>query len=784
MVQPRSQTPAIADISSFKKQLSNIIAREMMQRPTAFKGSSAKNPDLDASGPGETMDTKKVVISPGIENGSRTVLTLFGGGGSSYHPKQLFSSLQEPAAKTSSASQTQKEDVAKSDVLEQSSIASLPPLRENALPNGITTTRIIPVHSAESRGEKQRVPTLGELFAPPPTLPPMNPPRQSRHTATRSSSVNWFNPAEASAPTRPSRRDSYTNQPLSTGQWLTYSVAPSPTQLSSPEAKRKQRDRALSIGESQSSVPQELVAAHQQAKEEALFRSAYSNFAPSKDDSAALVPEELKNRLWWAKFGHAKYLDSLGSLAPDTHSGLFRNSSDPPDAEIDEDQMFKEAVDAWTPAEIPLEFKATADTSNSKDNSDKDVDELLTEISELLETLNSYQRVRNLSLATNARTTAGQNPQLTAMSGSPTSPTSAEFDVYSILKTQLTLIVASLPPYAVAKLNGEQMAQLNISTRIQVESRDYKGTMEEDELATKARQAALNVATSSGVRIPNSTISMSGRGNSYQQPAVNPVQRGGYASHSGASRPSAPSASYPSQQYSSRLSTSNQYGATNSQQAYQSPRPPSAGSARPPYSTSQYGQSTPQTQASNGNRHYSTQNGYSYNQPAAPPAPMTGSQYQRPSQPGYQQRAQNSQNFSYGTLSAGRSASPQNLSTNYTAPTVRNSYNAQQFRQNQAQPSYSSYRPPSQSGPNGGPGSTPVQSTPGTIGEQLSLTVAEQAEVMLRQKQQLAEQMRQQNSTRQGSGTPQPNGQVNGQLGGQSNGTPTPQANGVTAGSG
>ena len=116
---------------------------------------------------------------------------------------------------------------------------------------------------------------------------------------------------------------------------------------------------------------------------------------------------------------------------------------------------------------------------------DKEVDEILEEISELLETLNSYQRIRNLSL--NPLPRSGS----TSSVADPAKPSEAEVATYNTLKAQLTLMIAMLPPYAVAKLNSDQLAELNISTKIQVLTDNYKGVMEEDEAAARAKVAEL-----------------------------------------------------------------------------------------------------------------------------------------------------------------------------------------------------------------------------------------------------------------------------------------------------
>ena len=756
-----------------------MLRKEMFRKPenidaAAYEALSSLDQGLE-----EASETQKLETSASADGIGRTVLTLFG----SAHPvpqaKQMFSSLQKPRTISPSKASQTADNTTDVDVTTGATSTYFPTLREAALPNGISTTKVVPTHILDKNNKKSKVATLGELFAPPSSIAPLNPPRQSRHTATRSQSVNWYSQAEPAIPARSRSRYHYANEHLPTGQWLTYNVATPATQSASPEAKRKQRDRALSLSEAKSTPPQEIVEAqeqalqqakkvHQQAKDEALFKSAYSNFAPDHDDAAAVLPEQVKNKFWWNRVCEQQF---------STFNDEVLEEDEPEDVEdVDEETLFREAVESWTPEELPPELKVPVATANDQQGLDRDVEEILRDISELLETLNSYQRVRNLSLATNARTSAGQNPQLTAMSGSPSTPSSAEFDTYTILQSQLSLMIAMLPPYAVAKLNGDQLEALNISTRIQVEGKNYAGTMKDAEIGTKIEQNPVPMALNPSVRTSTPNLTAPARSTQYQQPVVTPAPRTGYASHA-TPRTNAPSATYPSQQYPARPpSSANHYPSRSS---YPTSQPPS-NSSRPSYSGPPYNYQTPQssqTQYTNGNRQFSSQNGYSsFNQQYSggqqptTPAPVHGAQYQRPSQPSYQQRAQNSQAYTYGPVPNGRSASPQNPAGNYNvqrAPTASTSQS-----QNTLRPPYNP-----QSSHISSVNTNAVQLN-GTVGQHLNLSPEEQAQLMNRQKAQLAHQL--QINGRQPSTTPQtPYGQSSGQLG---SGTTIPQANGVTTG--
>ena len=796
---------SFARIAAFKTELGGILRREIFHKPQNISTATQNALSSLDQGAAKADEVQNHEPSAYAESVGRTVLTLLG----STHPipqaKQMFSSLQRPLlASPSRASQTSY-DLLDEDVTTASNLPYYPAVRETALPNGIFTTKVVPTHISDKRSEKSKVVTLGELFAPPNTVAPLNPPRQSRHTATRSQSVNWYSQAESTIPTRSRSRYHYSNEHLPTGQWLTYNIVTPPAQLASPEAKRKQRDRALSLSESKSSLPQEVVEAqeqalqqakkaHQQAKDEALYKSVYSSFAPDHDDATAVVSEQVKNKFWWNRM-----LENRFSTFNDE---LFEVEGSENVEDVDEESQFKEAVETWVPAEMPSELKIPAVTLNEQQGLDRDVEEILREISELLETLNSYQRVRNLSLTTNARTSAGQNPQLAALSGNPSTPTPAEFDTYTILKTQLSLMIGMLPPYAVAKLNGEQMGALNISTKIQVEGRDCAGTLRDSEIGTKSEPNPLPVALSTSMRTATPNLVAPTRSTQYQPPVVTPTPRASYVPHA-TPRANAPSATYPSQQYSARpASSTNQY---SSRPAYSTPQQ-SSNSNRPPYSGSQYNYQTPQaTQASqgqytNGNRQFSSQNGYSaYNQQygasqqVTTPALAQGSQYQRPSQPGYQQRAQNSQGYNYGSMPNGRSASPQNPASSYNGqrhPSASATAHSQSQSQSQSQiQSQSQSQNQNQSAPRphyntqsshiSGVNTNAMQLN-GTVGQHLNLSPEEQAQLMNRQKAQLAHHQLQMANGKPSSGTPQP---PYGSSGGQmSNGTVIPQSNGVTTG--
>ena len=727
----QEQQAQIARATALNRELDKLIRVEMFRRPDMLNSTQQVKDE-----PSEEMNLKTK-----IDGSEDNVLTLLA---DTRPAKQLFSSMRKPGNSPQS-------------------------LVDVSLPNGITTTKIVPRHSINNMARKPG-PTLKEVFTPPTSLPALPIPKQSRHTVTKSSSVNWYNPAEVESRTRSNRRDSYTTQGLSVGQWLTYNVAPSPTQFASPESKRKQRDRTLSFGEPQNPVSPETTAAHKQAKEDALFRSVYSSFAPDRDDSNALVAEQQKNRLWWKKYGESKYLDLLamkgdGAVGQEEMNGILAED------EINEEDL-QEALRTWRPEADMKEMNASGHLTTKVPENSEEADILLREISDLLETLDSHQRVRNLTLTTttNARTGSGQTPQLSGMPGSPTIPSSAEVDVYETLKNQLVLIVSTLPPYLLSKLDGDKLGALKISTKLHVESKNQRGTMEEGEASAAIRA---RIAAPAPLPAPSAYSSVPARGSSYLQATATPPQQypgGGYAV-STVPRPATNSSYLQNPQYSNRPSN---YSSGHARSSYPAqggytPQPAASASAARYNYGAQYGQQSQSSYGSyqNGYRPYAGQNASNYNYnsqyatPQARPSSQASQAY-RVSQTDYQQRPVPPQGYGYGSAHGG-SASPQNQN--------RPSYSGQPQGSNQRPPLYQQHSSGYQSQ---APASPQVNghSASGSAAQPRRLSAEEQAAVMERQKAQLAEQQ-----SRQGSATPQPSSAQNG----QQNGTPVPQQNGVTA---
>jgi len=405
------QDELLATLVALRKSLGSLVRRDAAMRPKT--ATTALSTIIKAEG------IKREEEDP--PTSSRTVLTLFG---NAQGHKQLFSSFQQPT-------QDEATGVAQ-PVLS---------LRENGLPNGILSTQIVALQQDDGpAGTKKN--TFLDTFLPTNALPQLPPPRTSRQLQTDSSStIVWGSGREH----RPERTLGYAYQKLTTGQWLGYNrVAGTEHQTNMDEAVT--------------------VPVMGPPEEDALFRSVYSTFAPSRDNTGAVFSDQVKDELWWHKVGQQAFEQSLGA-SPYEEQATETSSNDQ-----DEAKKFANAAENFDPALLDLPRQSKTD--------DHDI---LEEVSELLESLHSYQRIRNTSAK-------GGSENL------PSQPTEAEIETYNTLKAQLSLVIATLPPYAVSKLNGDQLEELNISVKIPIEEKNIRGVLEEDAQSRAAKAAALSAA--------------------------------------------------------------------------------------------------------------------------------------------------------------------------------------------------------------------------------------------------------------------------------------------------
>lgn len=493
------------------------------------------------------------------------------------------------------------------------------------LPNGMTVIEPVALHTLRQLKESKEKRTIGEVFPPHRSLKSLEAPQLSRNLQRDGVLEFGERPGVgALEKAKPIFKGDYKFAPLPTGHWLQYHSSATKNQIE-PEEKRRQRGQTLNSGEGLADLSREDTLEHDQVKVKALFQAAYSSFAPSIDNSAAVMPENARSELWWNKFGKRRFQSIFSSIQypldglDDRLDGMAQESP------LRDD--FETVVTDFEPEEHTLAEYLEAERVGEAGQ--KGTDELLTEVSELLETLNSYQRIRNLS--STPKSLPAEIPKAPTTAATPST---AEFDTYEILKLQLTVLIDSLPPFAIAKLNGDHLSALNIGSKMLVENYDYSGTMEPDDQTLQRRRAAA-IASAAASR---TAVAPAGRTGPYHTPAApaSNYNRAAYTVNS--ARP-------PYQQPPRPYATAN-----TPTQPFQTPRPPSSTAQRPSYG---YSQTTNVQQFQR-----PMQNGYgSYT--ATPSQAPYG---QRPTQPGYQQRAQdNAQTF-------GRSASPQKPVVNGQQP--------------------------------------------------------------------------------------------------------------------
>ncbi|KAF1928936.1 uncharacterized protein M421DRAFT_420164 [Didymella exigua CBS 183.55] len=613
-----------AKVLAFQKVVKSLVEREEARSVHAEQDQAS----IVAAAEAVTLEDALVHIKEEDEEHakeptSRTVLTLFG---TAQGPKQLFSSLQQPRK------------IAPADGIPSfdASVRVTLPLRETTLPQNIQTTEVFPLLD-QTDEKKKKVTTIGEVFRAPAHLPHISPPKIARPTTSKGNTITFAHPE----PTKPKRKgsQSYAHQGLSAGFWLGYGGIDAPKDQTSPTARQKSRQRALSTGEAQQPPSEAILVAVQQAKEDALFRSAYSSFAPTRDDANAIVPEETKNRVWWQKVGEKRFnevfpIDPQLLDADELVEGQANGAAG-------EEEDFKDAVEKFVPVESNI-------FTEEKSEHDKDIDEILKDVSELIETLASHQRIRNSSLTTNSRTPVVQNSSLAQLVGSPSTPSTDEIDVYQILKSQLTLMISQLPPYAVAKLNGDQLEELNISRTILFDTKEYNGVMEEDQLSRLATAPAVAAVPPPALtRASSSSQSLYPVGGTqYARPpsSARPVQAApAYHSQRSASiqyqrSPSGTAQGFQVGAGSFAPSSRSGYAATPSHNL-QTPRPggqyyqqrPSQSGSYGGAANSQFYQGTPQTQGQNRYTAQQSQNGYY--QRSTNVAPMYGTPQARTGSP-------------------------------------------------------------------------------------------------------------------------------------------------------
>ncbi|RVX75321.1 hypothetical protein B0A52_00674 [Exophiala mesophila] len=487
--------------------------------------------------------------------------------------------------------------LASDQTAESASLDSTPKIKDTGLPNGLEVTDFALLKAARTSGKimkrkfgdvfhSNHIGTMSRKFDPP------------KATGLRTNTLRFSN--------RPRYWDQnpnpgdYKDTKLETGSWLSYG-----SNSSIYQSKKTGGDLQPANG-----IPNESLWTPSGTDD--LFTSAYSSFAPASDNSLSIPSLRERGQAWWREHGNER-LSTIFS-ADEGPGQSLRESSEKGEESSDVDEF----------ADLVAEFTSMEDEDLAETTEEaSDIDTVLQELSELIEILASHQKARAL------------NPPSTF--SSPTQPSEVEIGVYEMLRGQLSILVGTLPPYAVAKLNGDQLEKLNISTKMPVEVPVYAGTGQVDDFVLK-RQRASVAATSAASR--SGAASLPRQGYTQGQTVTSP-----YNGHTRNYNPSIPASAG--------------YGARNTTN-YQTPTAPRPGFNQTPYQA----QTVPYSNRPTIQQFQRPiqQNGYVSNA-NGPPASYAQAQTpgfaQRPSQPGYQQRAQQG-----AITSAGRSASPQKPLTN------------------------------------------------------------------------------------------------------------------------
>jgi hypothetical protein len=441
---------SIQALSNFRTLVKDCLDRE---KPKDEK-LSIKNEEEDA------LTTKS----------TKTVLSLYG---NAPQPRQLFSSLPKPNASLQGPGLS---------------------VEELGLPTMLSATKVVPLPPSDAVSVRKANPTFADVFPSAATLPPLNPPKPTRHASSKSTTISW---SFGELP-KASRKGGYTLQPLTVGTWVGYGA--NEIKESASAIKRRRRESLLN-GLEQPKPTEEATPADIIAQETALFRSAYSGFAPTQDNSKALVAKETKDMVWWHRMGQRRFDDHF-VLDPALQESPFpidrEDSTKQASAEdaqnvlgADDLEAIHKAIEEFDEDSLKPNKLEVVSTINEEE---REVDQMLVEISNLLQALSSHQRIRNSYIPTGSRNPASPSPLLSAMVGTATVPSAEENETYRALRSQLAQLISKLPPYAVAKLEGEKFADLAVKKNIVIQGKEYRGTMEEDQLTRLIRSSAMQAA--------------------------------------------------------------------------------------------------------------------------------------------------------------------------------------------------------------------------------------------------------------------------------------------------
>lgn len=551
-------------IAAFKKHMNGLVGQSFVNHA-----------DVKVEAPDDEDDSQIHALLQNVgAREDKQALTFFGG--SQSNPKQLFSSLQKSVKVPLQSSEFDSKKFV--EVQEE--------LREGALPNGITATKVVPYNLNANPKPTKR--TFGEVFAPHAGLPQLEAPRRR---SNRGTTASWVDPFDLVFDTKSflGERSNYSLAPLPSGQWLQYGgVTSSPSYWARVEKGHTDGDIGLKHGD----------PALWTGDDSSLLQGVYSSFAPSYDSSGSIMQLDSKDMVWWGKRG-AKRVRTLLSLPDEDEEATSVQPGSIGD--LDENEL-DELVRSFQPA-VASDYITEDDSSKKVDPESREVEETLGEISDLLDTLSSYHTIRNLTLPSSGGEKLEPSESPVPDTVDPGVPSEAEQAVYETLKASLMAIISGLPPYAVAKLDGDQLETLNISQRIIVENPDYCGTMELDDFTLHQERVAALAAQSNAAN-RTSTPSAS-RPSNLQGP------QGGFNQRALVSNPRVPQTQFQIPQHGRQPSATGPY--TPNLAGNRAPGTPSQRPGYTPQPSSQFSQANnvPQFQrpAPNGYNSYSAQQG-------------------------------------------------------------------------------------------------------------------------------------------------------------------------------
>ncbi|PHH52847.1 hypothetical protein CFIMG_002281RA [Ceratocystis fimbriata CBS 114723] len=306
--------------------------------------------------------------------------------------------------------------------------------RKLGLPDGLSASQI---HYASRVMEDRRPGTIGDVFPRSKKFIPL--PMPQKITPARGNVLVPQMPDAFEG--APYVSNYYFIQNLPTGHFLNYSNT-GPSLAVTPELQKSSNPEDPSVAEM-----------------ETMFRSAFSSFAPCRDDSTALVPSSFVGRMWWNRVGCDEFNNMVDSYLEGDKKA---ESEDHPMSDDIDLSVIDKALENGDEKMLDPSLEDIM-KPKKKDPKEQEVEELLEEVSDLILTLASYQRLRNSAAPKNPA--EAQAPDALTIAESAV-PTEAEAHTYEALKAQLSLIISMLPPYAVSKLKGDQLEDLMISTKI------------------------------------------------------------------------------------------------------------------------------------------------------------------------------------------------------------------------------------------------------------------------------------------------------------------------------